>query len=228
MTAADSTDRRLIRPRVELHVRDLARTFNRRPVLERLSFTARAGEVLAVTGPNGAGKSTLLRIVAGLLRPSRGELRWVSAGGSENVEDRRPVIGYLAPDLNPYDELTAAENLALLGRIRGGRPAELRVRERLAAVGLDAERTDPAGSLSSGQRQRLRLALALLGDPDVLVLDEPGNGLDDDGRRLLAACLESARGRGPVLLATNDPEEMKLGDRELRLDPVERAPRGGG
>lgn len=212
---------------VHLQVTNLTRAFAGRVVLDALSFSVRPGEIVVVTGPNGVGKSTLLKILAGLLRPDSGRVDWFRGEPGPGSRSVVPTIGYLAPDVRAYEELSAAENLDLLGRIRGVPRSELRVAERLAAVGLDASRTDAVGALSTGQRQRVKLALAQLGDPAVLLLDEPGNNLDADGRRFVSECLTRARLRGPVILATNDGEEMQLGDREFRLSPLAGPARRG-
>lgn len=209
---------------VRLEVKSIGRTFNRRPIFRAVDLEVRRGEVLIITGPNGVGKSTLLKVLAGLLRPSTGSVTLWRGDRPMTEDQRRAATGYLAPDLHPYVELSATENLDLMGRIRGLSRAEIRAAERLADVGLEPGRLEPIGAFSTGQRQRLKLALALLGDPEFLLLDEPGSNLDGPGREVVARAVAQARHRGPVILATNDPEEVKIGDREYRLQPLAGTP----
>jgi heme exporter protein A len=136
-----------------------------------------AGEALLVTGRNGSGKSTLLRCLAGLLAPDSGTIDFREDGSSLDAAGRRRRIGLVAPDLAFYGELTAAENLAFFSRLRGlGRE---RGDELLRRLDLPPDR--PAAALSSGMRQRLRWAWALLHRPRLLLLDEPFQNLDAAG-----------------------------------------------
>jgi ABC-type multidrug transport system ATPase subunit len=177
----------------------LRRSFGRLPVLAGVDGTVAAGEVLLVRGRNGSGKSTLLRCLAGLLRPQGGSVRHLEHGRELDVRERRRRVGYVAPDLALYEPLTAAENLELFCRLRGV-PRD-RGDELLARLGVPGGRL--AGALSSGMRQRLRWAWALLHEPRVLLLDEPFQNLDPAGeeatRALLAAHLA---GGGLAVVAT--------------------------
>jgi ABC-type multidrug transport system ATPase subunit len=202
-----------------LKISDLAKTWDRRPVFEDLGFEVRSGQALTVTGPNGAGKSTLLRLLAGLARPSAGRIEMWIDGRLLDAAGRRGAVGYVAPDVSPYDELSALENLELIGRIRGIPAEAARAGEILDRVGL-AARAAPAGTLSTGQKQRLKVGLALLGRPRALLLDEPGSNLDGGGRAMLDRVIEEAMRHGPVIIATNDPEEFRFGEHRLHLDPV--------
>jgi heme exporter protein A len=184
-TAADST------AATHLAFRDVRRRFGRLSVLRGVSGTVAGGQVLVVTGPNGSGKSTLLRCLAGLLAPDSGEVDYRQDGGATlSAAERRLRVGYVAPDLALYEELTALENLAFFARLR--RVDAARGGELLARLSLPPGR--PAGLLSSGMRQKLRWAWALLHRPRLLLLDEPFQNLDASGegvvRELLAEHLE--------------------------------------
>jgi len=182
-----------------LELRDLVRGFGRVPVLAGVSATVRAGEVLLVTGRNGSGKSTLLRCAAGLLRPQAGTIRQREDGAELDTATRRRRVGYVAPDLAFYEPLTAAENLAFFCRLRGVPRA--RAEELLARLGIPPSR--PAGALSSGMRQRLRWAWALLHRPRLLLLDEPFQNLDTAGEASLRALLdEHLAAGGMAVVAT--------------------------
>jgi heme exporter protein A len=182
-----------------LEVRGLVRGFGRVPVLAGVSADLRAGEVLLVMGANGSGKSTLLRCLAGLLRPQAGTIRLRDDGDELDAAARRRRVGYVAPDLAFYEPLTAAENLAFFCRLRGiGRE---RADQLLARLGVPAAR--PAGALSSGMRQRLRWAWALLHRPRLLLLDEPFQNLDAAGEAALRALLdEHLAAAGMAVVAT--------------------------
>lgn len=179
--------------------------------------------MIAVTGRNGSGKSTLLRIVAGLLRPTRGTVI-VSSNGetAENGTARRRMVGYCSPDLALYPELTARENLLFFGVVRGGGGSGPVMAGEcdalLEAVGLRGRGNDPVGAYSSGMRQRLRLAFARWGNPPVLLLDEPSLALDQSGVGIVAEMIAAQKAAGGLtLLATNDADEAALGDRTVVL-----------
>ncbi len=200
---------------VALELSGIEKRFGARRVLTGVSLSARGGEIVAVTGPNGTGKSTLLKIVAGLLRPTRGEIGLaLSARDFSSPEQRRKNVGYVAPDLALYPELSGRENLAFFAQVRGESGRDFgRALER---VGLGGREGDPVGVYSSGMKQRLRIALATLFDAPLLLLDEPGLALDAEGVGLLEALIRERKEAGAlILLATNDAREALLGDRAV-------------
>ena len=194
--------------------RDLHRSFGSLPVLAGVSGAAGPGELLLVTGPNGAGKSTLLRLLAGLLAPERGSIELAADGRALDVDQRRRRVGYVAPDIAFYEELTVEENLRFFARLRRVDPAP--GRELAARFELPAAR--PFAALSSGMRQRLRWVLALLDRPLALLLDEPFQNLDPAGEALARELLASHLAWGPVVVAS--PTALDLPDvaTHLRLD----------
>jgi heme exporter protein A len=197
--------------------RALTQRYGRRSVLDRLEFAFEAPGVVAIRGANGAGKSTLLRIVAGLLRPTAGELRVSIAGRDVAPPARHRWIGYAGPDLAFYPELTALENLRFTAETRNlARPAE-RAGAALERVGLQGRADDRVLALSSGMLQRLRLAFALLHDPPLLLLDEPGSHLDEEGRTTMAGLVQHEGSRRLVLIATNEEREGALAERHIQL-----------
>jgi heme exporter protein A len=183
----------------QIRFRGLTRRFGRLSVLAGVSGEVADGEVLLVTGTNGSGKSTLLKCLAGLLAPDRGEIESREAGESLDNPTRRRRVGYVAPDLAFYEELSTAENLKFFGRLRGvpvRRGAEL-----LARVGLPDDRL--AGALSSGMRQRLRWCWALLHQPRLLLLDEPFQNLDAPGEAVTRQLLEEHLAAGGLAVVAN-------------------------
>ena len=206
---------------VSIEAHDLTHRYGRRLGLEPVSFSFAAPGVAAVTGMNGAGKSTLLRILAGLLRPSGGSTTLTVGTREVAPRERRSWIGYAAPELCFYEELSAAENLKFSGEARGLANPQAASNAALTRVGLEARAGDRVSALSSGMKQRLSLAFAVLHEPRMLLLDEPGSHLDEPGRAMLNRLVEEERGRCLVLIATNDEREWRLAEQRIEL-------RGGG
>ena len=208
---------------VKIELRGLEHGFGTRRVFQPVDATLAAGQVGAITGSNGAGKSTLLRIVAGLLQPLRGEARILIDGQPLDALNRRAHIGYVAPDLTLYRELTGAENLHFFARLRGISLTRDDLIERLTEVGLRGRGRDFVGAYSSGMRQRLKYAFALLTRPPILLLDEPTANLDEAGAAIVMDLIARQRtrpGGGLTLLATNEPNESLWGDTLIRLEAV--------
>jgi len=176
--------------------RGLGRSFGAKSVLRDLDLEVAARDVLLVTGPNGSGKSTLLALCAGLLAPTRGEL---------DVAVERGRIGYLAHEPLVYRELSAFENLDLYGRLYHVPERRERIGMLLERYGLWDARRARVGTFSRGMQQRLALCRTLLHEPELVLLDEPYAGLDDEGEKLLDAELEALAGERTMVLATHDP-----------------------
>jgi heme exporter protein A len=185
--------------------------------LDPVSFSLTGPGLAAVTGPNGSGKSTLLRVLAGLLRPVAGRSELSVSGRGYPAPERRHVTGWCSPELQFYGEFTVRENLHFAAEARGLPHPDAAVRAAVEAIGLSGRLDDRAAALSSGLRQRLRLAFAILGDPPVLLLDEPGSHLDEPGRDQLAEFLARRRSAARVLVATNDSREWSLADERIQL-----------
>ena len=205
-------------PMLQLTVESLCKRYGPRPVLSDLNLEARAGSVLVITGPNGVGKSTLLRCLSGLERPSSGSVRWLEDGIEWDAARRRSRLGYLSPEMALYEALTGMENLLFFGRLLGMPNDRQALYMLLDRVGLAGRDNDLVSGYSSGMKQRLKWAFALQGEPDALVLDEPGITLDKDGFQLSGELVASCRERGAVVvLATNDTREIDLGDERVDL-----------
>ena len=207
---------------MRLVAQNLCRSFGPRRVFGPLSFATVPGRVLGVAGANGSGKTTLVRTLVGLIRPSSGSVRLedpARPGARISVREAAGTIGWCAPDLSLYGELTPAENLEFFARVAGRPRTRDEIHGRLASVGLDPRRLRAIRTrfLSTGQRQRLKLAYSVLSGPAVLLLDEPGSNLDEAGHRAVASIVAEQRGRGSVVLATNDPAELALADERVTL-----------
>ena len=200
---------------LELH--NLSMAYGRRALFQDLSARVAGGEIVTVTGANGAGKSTLLKIVAGLTRPDAGNVRFVG-GADGGAKANRLQFGYASPDVNVYGEMTGAENLDFFARLRG--LATGQADTLLPRVGLAAGRgRNLVSTYSSGMRQRLKLAVSLLGSPPLLVWDEPTLALDERGAAQVASLLDAHRDRGGLaIVATNSADEAgRWGDRSLHV-----------
>jgi heme exporter protein A len=158
----------------------LSRDFGDRPALQDVSVRVERGASLAVLGPNGSGKTTLLRILAGLLRPSGGEVRVLGCALPKETHRLRGRVGYLGHEPLLYRDLTARENLNLVVALHAlnPEPADERIKHLLEAVGMERRADDPVAELSAGMRQRIDICRAVLHSPDLLLLDEPDAHLD--------------------------------------------------
>ena len=188
-------------PAVELD--NLERRYGDRIALEGVSVRLEPGQTLAVLGANGAGKSTLLRVLATLLRPHGGTARVLGARLPEEAIAVRGRIGYVGHEPLLYRELTGRENLRFHARLH--RAGDDRVEDLLAATGMERRAGEPVADLSRGMRQRLAVARAVLGDPRLLLLDEPRAHLDPAAAELLEPLLGRASGRARVIV-THDLE----------------------
>jgi ABC-2 type transport system ATP-binding protein len=186
--------------RALLSAHGVAKRFGHAVALEQTSLVVRAGETLALVGPNGAGKSTLLSILAGALAPGEGRVE-------RSGEHLR--IGWVPQKPAQYGRLSARENLELFARLEGV-PDRQGVVERLLALVQLAAPDRASAELSAGNQQRLNIAIALLTDPDVLLLDEPTASLDPGQRRRLWELASGVRERGgAVVFATQNLDEVE-------------------
>jgi heme exporter protein A len=184
-----------------IRARGLEKRYGRRRVLTGVDVELARDGFLLVTGPNGSGKTTLLRVLAGLAAPTRGTLE---------VAVERGRLGFLAHEPLVYRELTGLENLDLFGRLYRVPERRERIGMLLERFGLWDERNERVAAYSRGMTQRLALCRALLHEPELVVLDEPYAGLDEQGAALLDRELHELAGSRALVVATHDP---------ARLDP---------
>ncbi|MCW3000439.1 MAG: transporter ATP-binding protein [Solirubrobacterales bacterium] len=183
--------------------------FGQRTALRDVTFIAQPGEIVAITGPNGAGKTTLLSILAGLQEPTAGRV---------SHDARR--VGWVPQQPAVYRKLSVAENLRLFARLERVADVEGAVTQMLAQAGLADRAGDELGTLSGGNQQRVNIAIGLLSDPPVLLLDEPSSSLDPRQREVLWAFVSGlARERSTSVVFTthNVGEADRYADRVLVL-----------
>jgi len=202
---------------ISLKVKNLTKYFGQRKVFKDLSFEVEEKSCLVVVGKNGSGKTTLLRILAGLCSPDQGEMEFILDGRNMKKNQAKKFLSLVAPDLNLYDELTALENLLFLSKIQSLDLDSKKLKELLYDAGLGGRENDPVGSFSSGMKQRLKYTFALLNQPKFLLLDEPSSNLDQDGISYLEKILSEHKKTSTLVLATNNKEETKYGDKILSL-----------
>jgi len=205
-----------------LEARNLHKTYRDLVAVDGVSLVAGAGETVGLLGPNGAGKTTTVSIIAGLIRPNRGE---VLIEGRTLAGDTDPIkrrIGLVPQDLALYDELPARDNLALFGALYGLDRSTLKraMAEVLELVGLADRAKDKVGTFSGGMKRRLNLAAALMHDPQILLLDEPTVGVDPQSRNAIFDNLETLKSRGKTLIYTTHymEEAERLCDRIVIID----------
>ena len=198
---------------------DVSRFYGRRRALSHVSLAVQSGELVALVGPNGAGKSTLLGLLATLVRPSRGSIRYGDRTAADGGRDLRAQIGFLSHDLQLYAELTARENLEFAAGLYGIDDPAREAGEALESAGLTSRGDDVVYGYSRGMRQRLALERTLLHRPRLVLLDEPFTGLDETSARALSDRLRSLqREQRIVLLATHDLDVVEgLVDRAVML-----------
>lgn len=183
---------------------EVSRHFGRRRALSRLSLTLRRGDIIGLLGPNGAGKSTLIGVLATLVTPTAGDIRYGDLTTRTAGAAVRRQIGLLAHDLHLYTELTARQNLAFFARLYGLDPRPI-VDAALERAGLTERADDEVGGFSRGMRQRLAVERALLHTPRLVLFDEPFTGLDDRSVQALRHRLQGLAANGAiVMLATHD------------------------
>ncbi|MEX0778863.1 MAG: ABC transporter ATP-binding protein [Balneolales bacterium] len=195
---------------ITLKTHNLAKRFGEKAVFSNVEINFK-GSVLGIGGPNGSGKSTLLKSLAGLLRPSAGKMVWEVGGDKIEGTLARKEIGYAAPYINHYAELTVMDNLVFISRLRFLKNAHERILDLIRILKIAHQKDVPYGLLSSGQQQRVKLVAALLDQPHVLFLDEPGTNLDKAGGDIVKTIIkEFVVNGGSVLLASNNENELEL------------------
>lgn len=188
-----------------LSLKNLHKTYGKITALNSVSLEIQAGQVFGLLGPNGSGKSTCLGSILGVTNPSSGQFSWF---GLEQSDNPRKRIGAILEKPNFYENYTALRNLKIVAKIKDA-PLH-RIDEELKRVGLFERRNDAFRTYSLGMKQRLAIASALLSDPEVLILDEPTNGLDPQGisdiRELI---LKIARSGKTIILASHLLDEVQ-------------------
>ena len=192
---------RALEPAIELA--GLRRDFGDRTALDGIDLRVDPGESVAVLGPNGSGKSTLLRILAGLLRPTSGQVSVLGCTLPKETHLLRGRVGYLGHEPILYRDLTPRENLELAAALHGLESEAIspRIEALFDAVGMSPRADDRVAELSAGMKQRIDICRAVLHDPELLLLDEPDAHLDPEARRRIAPLIAAGNGRARVAVS---------------------------
>ncbi|MFC1953632.1 ABC transporter ATP-binding protein [Chloroflexota bacterium] len=187
-----------------LTVENLHKSFNEQKAVNGISFDIRKGEIFGLLGPNGAGKTTTIRILSTVLEPDSGE---VSIGGystTKDAEDVHQLIGVCPQELALYEELSALDNLVFFGRMVGldGKEARSQAMSNLELMELTDRAKAKISKYSGGMKRRVNLAIALMGHPQLIFLDEPTVGIDPQSRNKIYETIESLRDNGMTILYT--------------------------
>lgn len=202
---------------IRLAVNAVVKKFGNRTVIKGVSFDSEAPGSVGITGPNGSGKTTLLKLLSGLYAPDRGEIVVEHRGKPIKQEEYPGVIKMVSPELSLYAMLSACENLSFFAAVSGVLCNRERQEALLAEVGLAGRGNDRVGTYSSGMKQRLKYALALMAEPDILLLDEPTANLDEQGKSVIKAIMERYRSKKMLIVATNEAEDLKDVDEVIQL-----------
>lgn len=202
-----------------LELRNVTKVFNERPILKNLHMTVSPGEIVAFVGPNGAGKSTAFKCIAGLMKPTHGEIIVGGEATSKSTIKLKKQIGYLGHESFLYEALSPNENLRFYGKLYRTPQLEETIAAILKKVGLYRFRDIRIDSFSRGMVQRLAIARMLLSEPNLLLLDEPHTGLDQNAVEMLNELVKEKQTEGKaIILITHDFEQvLTLCDRAIVL-----------
>jgi len=193
----------------------IEKKFGKTLLFSNINFTIGKGDSFYITGPNGSGKSTLLQILAGIQKPTSGNVIYTSDNSVVKSEFYKNFYGFTGPQVNPYDMLTSIENLKFTS---SASVDENKMIEYLHKFDLYKHRLKHVKYYSSGMKQRLRLIHALINNPAILLLDEPCSNLDTKGRDILYGILEGIKSTKIIIIATNESDDINLCSRGINLE----------
>jgi len=180
-------------------------------IFKNFSFLLQPGEVIAVTGENGSGKSTLLKTIAGIINPSRGKITLKINDEVINQDEHNLHLGFVAPYLNLYEEFTPKEHFEIYSKFKGLKSDERRFAELMEQFNIQKHTNKEIRNFSSGMKQRMKYVLSLIGNPEVLMFDEPTSNLDNAGIEIIGNMIKAKSEEGcGIIIATNEDREKRL------------------
>ena len=201
-----------------IEVSGIQKSFGDRKVLKDINFTIETPNSIGITGHNGSGKSTLMKILAQIIAPTKGKVT-IKHDGNELPADRHlEVIKMVAPEMALYEMLSAYENLEFFAKLASVPMPKSEQDRLLDLVGLAGRGDDFVGAYSSGMKQRLKYAVALLAKPEILLLDEPTSNLDDEGKQIVVNIMKQQQNERILIIATNEQEDLNRVASVIRLD----------
>lgn len=213
--------------RSEINCENLSKSFSGKSIFKNFSFNLSAGNSAVITGRNGSGKSTLVKVISNLLQPSKGNV-------SVKIDDKQILrtdffryTGLVSPYLNLYDELTGLENLTFFYELKSGIKSNAKSDSKdtneninfyLNKVNMFERRNDVIRTYSTGMKQKLKIAFALMNQPEILILDEPGSNLDKEGADLIRDICDEQKQKGILILATNNEREKEYCNEVISIE----------
>ena len=206
-----------------IEVKNLGKNFKKNIAVEDVSMHLDEGESVGLLGPNGAGKSTTISMISTLLPPTKGTVKYNWKDVLKEPEKLRPILGVVPQEIALYEELSAYENMKFFGKVYGlsGKKLEEKIQETLDLVGLKERQKDTVETYSGGMKRRINIAVALMHDPKILIMDEPTVGIDPQSRNYILEMVRKLnRERGLTVLYTSHymEEVEKLCDRVYIMD----------
>lgn len=202
---------------IALQVQGLTKQYETLTAIDNISFNILKNEIFGLLGPNGAGKTTTINMICGILPPTKGKIQFYGSAD----KDPKLMIGYCPQENIYYPKLTCLEQLLFIGQMYEGRTAEIKARatQLLELLGLTDKINVRASKLSGGMKRRLNICLALIHDPEILILDEPEAGLDPQSRILVRDFIKSFSKNKTVILTTHNMDEAdRLANRIAIID----------
>ena len=200
---------------IEIIAEAIEKRFSRTLLFKNINIQLKTGDSFYITGPNGSGKSTLLQILAGIQRPSSGKITYTVNNSILSNDLYKDYLGFTGPQVNPYDMLTAYENIKFMT------PESVdnnKISAFLEKFDLYKHRDKAVKYFSSGMKQRLKLIHALIRDPQILMLDEPCSNLDHIGRDILYQTINEIKADKILIIATNESEDINLCSKGINLE----------
>lgn len=206
-----------------IEVKNLRKEYKKMVAVENVSLYLNKGESVGLLGPNGAGKSTTISMISTLLPPTKGTVTYNGKDALDHPQELRPVLGVVPQEIALYDELSAYENMKFFGKVYGlsGQELEDKIQEVLELVGLIDRQKDAVNTYSGGMRRRINIAVSLMHDPEILIMDEPTVGIDPQSRNYILDMVRNLnREKGLTVLYTSHymEEVEKLCDRVYIMD----------
>lgn len=200
-----------------IEIKGLIKTIGDKMILRGINLSIEKGESIAILGPNGAGKSTVLKIIAGLIKPTDGEVKINGMDFKRDSYEVKRKIGFLSHNSFLYDHFTPLENLKFFGELYGVEDVDKKAKQLVDEVGLSFFMHDPVRSFSRGMLQRIAIARAIIHDPEILLFDEPHTGLDQEAIKILNEVIIKMKNNGStVIMVTHDfHQAVKTCDRVM-------------
>ncbi|MCE5304568.1 ABC transporter ATP-binding protein [bacterium] len=187
-------------------------------LFKNMNFIANDSDIIAITGPNGSGKSTLLKILAGVIKPTEGKISININNKEIKIDDFYKYFGFVAPYLNLYEEFNPIEHLRIISKMRNIQFSTESAIDYLEQFNLQEHYLKPIKAFSSGMKQRMKMILAILNNPNILFLDEPFSNLDDEGIANFERIIDNFHSNGNLIfIASNDDREIALANKQINI-----------